>query len=91
MLKPLTLRREGKTNGFTAFSEIVGDPGVYDEIAIIIKDGNGEAVADILIQIDENLQPRVLLTTSGDGYGDHTVAVSPLLDLPDAVDTQNTY
>lgn len=53
-----------------------GDAGIYHEVAIRgLK--LGKAMADVLVGLNEKGELRVLVTSDGDGDGDHAIAVYP--------------
>ena len=49
-------------------------------------DPKTNCVADILIGVTKDGEPRVMITTGGDGEGDHDVAVYPLRKRENAVE-----
>ena len=75
---------QGKGNGYTAVAEKSGEPGVYDEIRVGIFKGE-ECVGDVLFTLTENGEPAALLTTDGDGEGDHSLIWFPLRDSDSAI------
>lgn len=76
---------DGKPSKYRLEAEITGDKGIYDELRVAFIDENDEVVADVYFLVDEEGNPQVLLTTDGDGLGDHRIAVNPLLPAEDAV------
>jgi len=75
------LLNDGKNPGsYTADASRSGDRDIYNEVRIgIYKDNGQECVADMLVGLDStNMEPRVLVTTGGNGDGEHTFAIYPL-------------
>lgn len=62
-----------------------GDEGLYNEFRVSILDKDGECVGDTLIGLNEAGEPRVLVTTDGEGDGAHQIAVFPLREANEAV------
>lgn len=83
---PFLLRNNGMNVGdYQVEARYTGDPGINDEARISVLHGT-ECVADVLVGLTETGEPRVLVTTGGDGDGDHTVKLYPLRTLKDAVE-----
>lgn len=74
-LNPQSIRLEG---------ELTGDPGIYQEMRISAFKGD-ECIGDVLVGLNEAGELRVMVTTDGEGDGDHQVLVFPQLPAEDAV------
>jgi hypothetical protein len=71
---------EGKNpRGIVLEFEETGDPGIYQEQRISAMKGE-ECVADVLVQVDKDGEVRVLITSGGEGDGDHSIAIYPERD-----------
>jgi hypothetical protein len=57
-------------------AEIVGDPGVYQEISVSAF-RNGYCVTDLVVGITEAGEVVVMITTGGDGDGDKRITFYP--------------
>ncbi len=73
--------------GYAAEVTRCGDPGVYEEVRIgLFKEGGEECLGDVLVGLSENGEPRILVTTGGDGDADHDLAIFPLRQFDKAVE-----
>lgn len=81
---PTVLMYDGNNpNGLTAKAEVcenLSTEGGYRELRVGIYDAKMNCIGDVIITLDVESQqfPRVLITTGGDGDGDHDVWVYPL-------------
>lgn len=73
--------------GYSAEACRTGDEGIYEEVRISIFHAE-DCVADVLAGLSESGEPRFLITCGAMGDGDHNIAVYPLRELRNAVDTQ---
>lgn len=64
---------------FTTNAMRSGDTGIYDELSVAIFDANKECVADILIGLTEEGEPRILVSSDGNSAGDKMI-VYPMRD-----------
>uniref|UniRef100_A0A6M3ILR0 Uncharacterized protein n=1 Tax=viral metagenome TaxID=1070528 RepID=A0A6M3ILR0_9ZZZZ len=65
-----------------------GENGLYNEIAIDCFDSKGELVGSVTVGLCQNKKDmRVLSTAYGEGGGDHVIAIYPMRDMPEAVDS----
>lgn len=64
--------------GLVAEMERSGDAGVYSEARLGVLNPARECVADVLVGYSESGELRILLTTGGDGEGDHSHAFFPM-------------
>jgi len=62
--------------GVVLVAEPVGEKGIFQEIAITAVLGD-KRIADITVGIDETGEVRALITSDGDGDGDHPISVYP--------------
>ena len=65
-------------------AEPSGDGASYQEIAVRAFRGS-EAIADILFGLDARGNLRIACTTSGEGNGDHAIAIFPELPVDEMV------
>lgn len=75
------LHNGANPQGIMADAEITGDAGIYNEIRMSAYDKEGNCIGDVLMGLDEKGELRVLLTTGGDGDGDHSVAIYPTRNI----------
>ena len=82
----LPMNNAGKNPGkYTMEVGQSGDAGLYDEFRVSILDKSGDCVGDALIGLDQNHEPRVLVTTGGNGNDGKQVSIYPLREMRDAV------
>ena len=79
------LRYQGKLGDYRTTAEFTGDPGIYEELRVGIFDLQGECVGDALFTLTEEGEPRVLLTTEGNGNDDHNLVWFPLREAGNGV------
>lgn len=85
-IEPFLMRYEGKSfSGFVLEATRSGDPGSYDEARMSVLNSVKDCVADVLVGLSPEGEPRVLVTTEGDGDGDHSITIYPLRDRENAV------
>lgn len=70
--------------GYTVNAQRDGDAGIYDELRVGVFDRDGSCVADVLVGLSGDGEPRVLLSTDGDADR-QKVAVFPLRSFDEAV------
>jgi hypothetical protein len=78
---------QGKPGDYVATAEACGDPGIYEELRVGIFNSRGECVGDAFFTLSEDGEPRVLLTTEGDGDGDHYLVWFPLREAGKGVES----
>ena len=77
---------QGKEGGYTVRGELSGDTGIYDELRVGIFNPQNECVGDVFFTLTEQGEPRALLTTKGNGDGDHDLVWFPLRETREAVE-----
>lgn len=83
---PLVYESNGGA-GLVAEASWTGDKGLYEEVRVSVFDKAKDCVADVLVTLDqEGNEPRVLITSGGDGDGDKNIAVFPMRPASDAVE-----
>lgn len=77
-------------NEYTVDVSRTGDSGIYEEVRIGVFKGEGkECLADVLLGLTEDGEPRVMITAGGDGENEHAFAVYPLRDVDEALEQLN--
>lgn len=84
----MTLVNDGKVGKYKARVEFFGDPGQYDEMSVQVIDENGDSKADVLVGLTCEGEPRIAITTDGDGIGDKNIFVYPLRAAQDSVEIE---
>ena len=77
---------QGRLGKYTVKAQQAGDSGIYDELAVGIFDPDGNCVGDVYFTLNEEGEPRVLLTTNGEGDGDHHLVHYPLRETRESVE-----
>lgn len=74
------LLTESIPNAYIADVEAAGDVGIFQEVSVSIFHvaDRSECLADVLVGISPNGEPRVLVTTDSRGYEHHPIALYPL-------------
>jgi hypothetical protein len=78
---------QGKEGEYTVRGEFSGDAGIYDELRVSIFNPQDECVGDAFFTLTEDGEPRALLTTKGNGDGDHDLVWFPLRETGKAVES----
>jgi hypothetical protein len=87
LLPTIVLRNEGKNpHGYSAEVARSGDKGIYDEVRVGIHQDD-KCVADVLIGLTPAGEPRVMVTTGGNGDDGQQIAVFPLREIDAACST----
>ena len=69
--------------------EKAGEDGIYNEIGIDCIDKDGDTVGYVLIGLCQDKKDmRVLITTDGEGFNDHKIAVYPMRSHGEAVNKE---
>lgn len=84
----MSLVNDGKVGKYKARVEFFGDPGQYDEISVQVLDENDDSKADVLIGLTGDMEPRIAITTDGDGLGDKNIFVYPLRPAQESVEIE---
>jgi len=81
------LVREGIKGGYRVIAEKMGDPSIYDELGIsILREESAECVGYLHVLLDEDRNPKVLMTVEAEGDGDPHLAYYPLCPLELAIE-----
>ncbi len=85
-LKVPVLVYQKKETSYSLTASTTGDADIYKEMAVSInRRSDGVCVADIYFSATEDGEPKVLVTTDGEGDGDHNITIYPLRPIKEAV------
>lgn len=73
-------------HGYTTEATHIGETGLYDEVRVDVFNAENVCVSDIIIGISLEGEPRILLTTDGQGDDDFALQVFPLRAVTDAIE-----
>lgn len=83
----MSLIHEGENpHGVTAEAVVTGQGDAFREIRVSAFAGDGHCIGDVLVGLNEQGELRALVTTDGDGDGDHAIAVYPERPGPMAIE-----
>lgn len=78
---------QGKKGDYVVKAEKTGDTGIYDELGVsILNSKTGECIGYLYFLLTEQGEPRVLLTSEGNGDGDPQLTYFPLRSKEKAIE-----
>lgn len=86
-ITPIRIAYDGNISDYSVDVEKAGEWPIYTELAVVYTNvWTKKRVADVYITVDRvTLEPKILITTNGDGDGEHQIVVRPLLPKHKAV------
>lgn len=83
-----TLLNDGSNpHGYRACAAQSGDRGIYEEVRIGVFHPDGHCVGDVLVGLTSDGEPRVMLTSNGNGDDEPSHAFYPMRDAARAIES----
>lgn len=88
IIPEFTLLNDGSNpQGYRACAARSGDRGIYEEVRIGIFHPDGHCVGDVLVGLTADGEPRVMLTSDGNGDDEPSHAFYPLREPENAIES----